>query len=216
MGGDRPPFDADLPGTGGRARAQARAHTRAHTRHERRMRHLEEAGEPPAAFAHVALEAQVRLRAPLFATEQRGKVEGALRALFPDAVFEGRPAGDEVVATARDLTRLAEILRHQRIRDTARSQLVEAAVSPTTMRFRLNKQAACAARVNFVTEGEVLGAIEVELESPSAQALAEELTWIEGESDERLFGTKLHALPPKRRPGAGTGEAPGRPGAARR
>jgi len=66
------------------------------------------------------------------------------------------------------------------------------------LRLRLNKQAACAARVNFVGAGEVLGALEVEVRAKEPAFLAEELTWIEGESDERLFGTKLHTLPPRR------------------
>ena len=160
------------------------------------------AREQPKPFVHVALEADVRLSAPLYMTEDRSRVEAAILALFPDATFEAGEPAERVEGRARDLTRVAEVLRHSRIRDTARSQLTLAIASPTTLRFLLNKQAACAARVNFVGPGELLGAIEVEIEAPDAAALAEELTWIEGESDERLFGTKLHTLPPDRRPAA--------------
>lgn len=193
MSAKRGQFDADFTPEERKARAR--------TRHERRMQHDAAAGEAPRPFAHVGLEARVRLRAPLYGTEERAKVEAGIRAIFPDATFEPTDTQGQVHGNARDLTRMAEIMRHARIRDTARSQLLEAAVSPTTLRFLLNKQAACAARVNFVGRGEILGAIEVEMEAPDASALAEELTWIEGESDERLFGTKLHTLPPKRRRG---------------
>jgi predicted RNA binding protein with dsRBD fold (UPF0201 family) len=183
-------FDADFAGGVPRRR-------RAATRHERRLLRQAQADAAPRPFAHVALEADVRLAAPLYPTEERAKVEAALSAIFPDAEFE--PGEGAVRAKARDLTRIAEILRHSRIRDTARSKLQEARVSDTRLLFHLNKQAACAARVNFVGPGEILGAIEVDIACPDAGALAEEVTWIEGESDERLFGTKLHTLPPGRR-----------------
>ena len=207
MGGDDANFDRDFEALRRRRAAK--------TRHERKMDHAADAGPPRAPrapFAHVGLEGRVLLRAPLFPTEERAKVEAGFRALFPDAAFEAAPAQDEVRATARDLTRIAEIMRHARIRDTARSQLMEAVESPTRLFFRLNKQAACAARVNFVGPGELLGTLEVAIEADDAAALAEELTWIEGESDERLFGTKLHTLPPGRRRAPRPGEKPRRAG----
>ena len=200
MGKERTRFDEDFEGAARRARAK--------TRHERRMQRGAEAGVEPRPFTHVALEATVRLRAPLFATEERARVEAAMRALFPDAEFDPAAGPATVAAKARDLSRLAEVLRHARIRDAARSRLTESVESPSLLRFFLNKQAACAARANFVGQGEVLGAIEVEAVCGDALALAEELTWIEGESDERLFGTKLHTLPPERWRGAA---GPGRP-----
>jgi predicted RNA binding protein with dsRBD fold (UPF0201 family) len=163
------------------------------------MQRKEEAAAAPARFMHVALEADVRIFAPVHATEERSKVEAAVKALFPDAEFARSEGQGGVRASARDLTRIAEVMRHARIRDTARSQLAAAATSPTTLRFHLNKQAACAARVNFVGPDEILGTLEVSIEAPDAAALVEEMTWIEGESDERLFGTKLHTLPPDRR-----------------
>ncbi len=189
MGKERTRFDQDFEGAARRARAK--------TRHERRMQRDAAVGAEPRPFRHVALEAAVRLRAPLFATEERSSVEAGMRALFPDAEFDPAAGPHRVAAKARDLARLAEVLRHSRIRDAARSRLTESVESPTLLRFSLNKQAACAARANFVGQSEVLGAIEVEAVADDALALAEELTWIEGESDERLFGTKLHTLPPK-------------------
>ncbi|HEX9709105.1 MAG TPA: hypothetical protein VGB42_03940, partial [Candidatus Thermoplasmatota archaeon] len=61
-------------------------------------------------------------------------------------------------------------------------------------RVELNKQAAAAGHVNFALPGgEVLGTLAVELRADRPEALVEELTWIEGESDERLFGMKIRA-----------------------
>lgn len=171
------------------------------TRHEKRMlRQAAAEGELAEArpFEHVPLSADVRLRAPVFDTEARAKVESAVRALFPDARFSAAAPAGWVEATARDLRPLAETLRHTRIRDTAREVLRHAVGADGVLRLRLNKQAAFAARVNFVEAGELLGSLEVELRAPEPAFLAEELTWIEGESDERLFGTKLHTLPPRR------------------
>ncbi len=185
------PFDADFIGdVVGRAKVK--------TRHEKRMLR-EQAAAEARPFAHVALSAEVRLAAPVFATEERARVEGGIKALFPDALCEPSGAAELVRARARDLTRFAEILRQTRIRDAARPRLLDAVGDDGVVRFSLNKQAACAARVNFVGRTEVLGELEVELRAADPRALCEELTWIEGESDERLFGTKLHTLPPDRR-----------------
>lgn len=186
-------YDADFLGE--RARR-----SKARTRHERRMQRFEEAKGAivPRAFEHRALEAQVALASPLLPTEDRAKVEAAFAALFPDAQFELPGAPAEVRARAHNLTKLAEVLRHSRIRDAARAVLTESVGADGVLRFRLNKHAACAARANFVEGRAVLGAIEVEARAQEPLWLVEELTWIEGESDERLFGTKLHTLPPRR------------------
>jgi len=171
------------------------------TRHEKRMRRAAAgagAGEDERPFEHVALEGQVGIRTRIFDTEVRQRVEAAVRALFPDAAFSGDAPSGWVEAKARDLRRFGEILRYTRIRDAARDVLRRAVDGDGVMRLQLNKQAASAARVNFVEPGEVLGALEVEIRVREPAFLAEELTWIEGESDERLFGTKLHTLPPRR------------------
>ena len=168
--------------------------TKVRTRHQKKM--LRARAEPRAPpFAHVELAADVRLEAAVLPTEEARKVEAAVRSLFPDAAFEAAAEGGPLRARARELTRFAEVLRHSRIRDTAREVLRDSIAPDGAVRFRLNKQAACAARVNFVKAGTVLGELEVEVRTPHADALVEELTWIEGESDERLFGTRLHLIP---------------------
>lgn len=182
-------YDADFIG-------ETPRRSKVRSRHQKKMLHLGPSGEQ-APFRHVALAADVALAAPVMETEDRRKLEDGIRAIFPDAAFEEGAGAAAVRARARDLARLAEVLRHTRIRDAARPVLKEAVGADGVMRFKLNKQAACAAHVNFVEGGEVLGEIDVEIRAPQPEFLAEELTWIEGESDERLFGTKLHTLPPR-------------------
>lgn len=184
-------FDDDFVG-------QTPQRSKVRSRHEKKMQ-LKERRPPERPFQHVALEADVAIRAPLFGTEERGAVERAVEALFPDAEFDRGAQGPLIEASAHDLSRFAEILRHSRIRDTAREVLRHAIGPDGVMRLRLNKQAACAARVNFVGSHEVLGQLEVEVRAHEPEFLAEELTWIEGESDQRLLGTKLHTIPPRRR-----------------
>jgi predicted RNA binding protein with dsRBD fold (UPF0201 family) len=184
------PFDEDFLG-------QAPKRTKVRTRHQKKML-LSERRPAEKPFRHVALRADVRIYAPLFETEDPSAVRHAVLALFPDAQFEGQAAGGGLEATAHDLARFAEVVRHSRIRDTAREVLKHAVDAQGVLRFRLNKQAAAAARVNFVGPREVLGELAVEVRCDEPDFLAEELTWIEGESDQRLLGTKLHTVPPRR------------------
>lgn len=188
MGGLPNLFDEDFLG-------ETPQRTKARTRRQKKMLEAREKPEGPR-FTHVELVGEVLLEAPVLPTEDPRKVEAAIAALFPDAAFEAPPEGDRVRGRARDLTRLAESLRHSRIRDTAREVLRDS-IGPTgALLLHLNKQAACAARVNFMKGGTLLGEIAVEIRTSHPDFLVEELTWIEGESDKRLLGTKLHLVPP--------------------
>jgi predicted RNA binding protein with dsRBD fold (UPF0201 family) len=186
VGERRTTFDPDyLGGAGPRAKRR--------TRHEKKMERFGPRTEGPR-FARVPLKAEVTVRAPVHATEDRARVEAAVRALFPDARFERAPQGGGVAARAVSLGRFAEVLRSTRIRDAAREVLKGALGPDGAIRVRLNKQAAAAGHVNFaLAGGEVLGPIEVELRAPDPDALIEVLTWIDGESDERLYGTRVRA-----------------------
>jgi predicted RNA binding protein with dsRBD fold (UPF0201 family) len=192
--GDRV-FDADFVG-------EAPPRGKVRTRYEKRMARsrpkVAAVEEEDWRFEHVPLEGEVRVRAPVFPTEERARVLAAILELFPDGVVDEEGASGEVRVRAASLARFAEVLRSTRIRDTAREVLKHALEQNGAIAVRLNKQAAAAGRVNFVPGGEVLGAIEVEIDAAEPMFLAEELTWIEGESDERLFGTKLHTLPARR------------------
>ena len=186
MGGPKGEFDADFV-TPGSPRAKRK------TRHAKKMERFGgDVGGP--RFEHVALRAAVTLRARVFPTEERARVEAAVRALFPDVEFGGGGSDGELVGRAERLERIAEVIRSSRIRDTAREVLRDAVRPEGVIRVELNKQAAAAGHVNFALPGgEVLGTLAVELRADRPEALVEELTWIEGESDERLFGMKIRA-----------------------
>ena len=198
MSGQQRHFDRDFLGSEPRR-------SKVHTRHQKKMEHIKNGAQRPP-FRHVPLFAQIEVRAALYPTEERVKVERAVLALLPDAKFESPAKDGRVTGRAGDLTRLAQIVRHARIRDTAREVLRHSIGQDGVIRFYLNKQAATAARVNFALPGgEPLGSLDVEIRAREPESLIEELTWIEGESDERLFGTRKpnHA-------GRGPGGRPGR------
>lgn len=114
---------------------------------------------------------RVRVEAPCFPTESLEKIEAALRNLFPDIEIERE---DEVIAgTTGRLDRLRELIRNQRIRDTARGQLLAGRRGPRTTIF-LNKQAALAGAVNFAMSSP-LGVIRVEIEDDDLAALIDDV-----------------------------------------
>ncbi len=86
----------------------------------------------------------------------------ALLQLFPDLRFVQE---DElVVGVTERLDRLRELIRHQKIRDTARGQLLAGRDAGRTQ-VSLSKQAAYMGLVNFAMRSP-LGAIVVEIEDP--------------------------------------------------
>lgn len=97
-------------------------------------------------------------------------MEGAIRNLFPDVTFS---EGESVVGTARDLERLAELLRQQRIRAAAR-EVLQGAVRGARLAFGLNKQAAYAGRVSFASYSP-LGEISVVIETDDAAGVVDRL-----------------------------------------
>lgn len=105
---------------------------------------------------------RVRVEAPCQSTESVSKIEAALRNLFPDLVIVR--AEDRVVGTTTRLDHLRERIRNQKIRDTARGQLLAGRRGDRTT-IRLSKQAAYAGVVNFAV-GSPLGDILVEIEDP--------------------------------------------------
>ena len=110
---------------------------------------------------------RVRVETPCRSTESLAKVKVALLHLFPDLAFERE---DEIVAGATaSLDRLRELVRSQRIRDTARGQLHAGRHGDRT-RIMLSKQAAFVGIVNF-SVGSPLGDIAVEIESDDLGAV---------------------------------------------
>lgn len=94
-------------------------------------------------------------------------MKAALRNLFPDLVFEREE--DVVVASTGSLDRLRDLIRSQRIRDTARGQFLAGRHGDRT-NIVLSKQAAFVSVVNFAL-GSPLGDILVEIESDDLSAV---------------------------------------------
>ncbi len=109
---------------------------------------------------------RVHVETPCRPTENLGKVKVALLHLFPDLAFERE---DEIVAgSTASLDKLRELIRNQKIRDTARAQFLAGRRGGRTV-VRLHKQAAYMGFVNF-TAGAPLGDIVVEIESEDLAA----------------------------------------------
>jgi len=108
----------------------------------------------------------VRVETPLHPTENPDRVTTALRNLFPEARIESTEG--RIVGTTENLDRLRELIRNQRIRDTARRQLLAGRQGNRT-RVSLSKQAAFVGVVNFAASSP-LGNISVEIESDDLEA----------------------------------------------
>ena len=108
----------------------------------------------------------MRVETPLRPTENPEKVVRALRNLFPDLQIE--LTEHRIVGTTANLDRLRELIRNQRIRDTARRQFVAGRRENRTA-VSLSKQAASVGVVNFAAASP-LGDIAVEIESDDIEA----------------------------------------------
>ncbi len=95
------------------------------------------------------------------------KVRRALTNLFPDLALEVE--GERLAGSAESLERLRELIRNQRIRDTARGQFLAGRDGDRT-RVVLSKQAAFMGVVNF-SAGAPLGDILVDVESDELTAV---------------------------------------------
>ena len=110
---------------------------------------------------------QVRVETPCHPTESVEKVTAAMRNLFPDLRIESM--GDPVVGVTERLDRLREQIRTQRIRDTARRQLLAGRKGRRTT-VSLSKQAASVGIVNFAAASP-LGDLLVQIESDDLDAV---------------------------------------------
>ncbi len=109
----------------------------------------------------------VRVETSCRATESPAKVKRALLNLFPDLAFEREDA--VVAGTTASLEKLRELIRNQRIRDTARGQFYAGRFRERTQ-VALSKQAAYMGIVNFAV-GSPLGDIVVTIESDDLTAV---------------------------------------------
>ena len=111
---------------------------------------------------------RVRVETTCRPTEDIEKVTAAVRALFPDVQVTAEPEG-RVVGTTESVEHLREQIRNQRIRDTARRQLLAGRHGNRTT-VTLSKQAAFMGIVNFAASSP-LGDVVVEIESDALDAV---------------------------------------------
>ncbi|HID42281.1 MAG TPA: flagellar hook-basal body complex protein FliE [Archaeoglobaceae archaeon] len=106
---------------------------------------------------HVRVEIKTRIHP----TEDVEKVIGAVKNLFPDADINIQ--NEELIAYSKDISRIKELLRKQKILDTARSEFIKS-IKNNSITIYLNKQIATVSKVNFIDEDAVLSPLCVTFE----------------------------------------------------
>lgn len=139
---------------------------------------------------------RVKLRAPVHPTEDVERVRAALVAFFPDAKVQ---EGDGVLlAEASDLGRLRELIRSERIPDSARGQmLMGLSRDGLSARFLLGKQAAAVGRIHFGPLRSPLGDIEVRFEGDEPFEVEKAIYAI---AHDTTVAPELSTVPPDLRP----------------
>jgi predicted RNA binding protein with dsRBD fold (UPF0201 family)/dephospho-CoA kinase len=113
----------------------------------------------------------ISLRTPIYETESQEKVERAILNIFPDAVLER--LDDFIEGTSSTLETFSTLLRMQRIRATAKTELMKG-IALDSFEFYLNKQVAMAGKVNFSQDP--LGPIFVRVKTPLPEKLIDTIT----------------------------------------
>lgn len=124
-------------------------------------------------------EIDIRVEAEVNPTEDQEKVKRAVENVFGNVEFEMKPQrrGSLLIAKAHGmdgLTKLYNLLRRERIRDTARGVLFNG-LSEKSLVFYLNKQVAYAGHLSFskpVAESP-LGPIKVQINCDDPRELIE-------------------------------------------
>jgi len=106
----------------------------------------------------LAKQVEVEITTDVHPTEDEEKVIEAIRNIFPDA--EIKIEDGKLIAIARDLSRLRDLLRKQRILDTARSELIRNRRG-NEITVYLNKQTATVSRINFTDEDVIPSPLKV-------------------------------------------------------
>jgi len=111
---------------------------------------------------------EIIIRTPLFPTEDVEKVRDAILNIFPDAEID--IVDDQLLGRAKSVERFAEILRDNKIRDAARSQILHGNRGGKAV-FWLSKQVAAVGKVNFTGKNDILGSMEVQLIDDDMESL---------------------------------------------
>ncbi|HDJ26690.1 MAG: hypothetical protein DRN14_06465 [Thermoplasmata archaeon] len=125
---------------------------------------------------------KIRIRAPLWPTEDPRAVEEAIRNIFPDAVI--RVGEGYVEGVSESLENLRELLRRERIRDAVREAL-RRCVRGDRIVFEFNKQAATVGRFSLGVGNVPLGDVEVEISGADPEEIIEYLTGKEKAKEKR-------------------------------
>ena len=112
------------------------------------------------------------MRVNCFPTEDPEKVKRATLNIFPDSEVEELEGG--FFARSSSMERFKEIIRSQRILDTARSMLLDG-MEGTRTSISLNKQVAFMGKVSFVEGSIPLGAIDVIIEDDELGLLIDDI-----------------------------------------
>jgi len=105
-----------------------------------------------------AKQVEVEIETIVHPTEDEEKVVKAVKNLFPDANI--RLDGGKLYAVSQNLSKLRELLRKQKILDTARTELLKNRLGSETTVY-LNKQTAVVSRINFADEDAILSPLRV-------------------------------------------------------
>jgi hypothetical protein len=117
----------------------------------------------------------LRVEAEVSPTEDPAKVEAAIKNIFPTLQLDrvrNSLVGESAEVEALD--RLHQLLRLQRILDSARS-VMRRGRQGNIVKFMLNKQVATVRKVNFTDDESPLGQIVVTLEAPDPERLIDYL-----------------------------------------
>ncbi|MGB9740886.1 MAG: RNA-binding domain-containing protein [Candidatus Bathyarchaeia archaeon] len=127
-------------------------------------------------------EVKVSVEVEVNPTEDEGKVKRAVENIFGSLTFQAKQSPKGVVLTAEGkgveaLTKLYNLLRRERIRDAARSVLLDG-LNGKTISFCLNKQVAFAGHLSFSKEvaESPLGPIKVKIECENPREIINWLT----------------------------------------
>ncbi len=121
----------------------------------------------------------VRVSALVYPTEIEEKVHTAITGIFP---VELKPQDFGIPRIYGEggldsLRKLHQLLREERILDTARNILL-AGIAGNTIQFRLNKQVAFMGKVSFPAGEERLGSIYVEISAENEEDVLKVIDWL--------------------------------------
>ena len=109
-------------------------------------------------LTQLARKVEILIETTVHPTEDVDKVVQAVKNIFPDAEIEIE--NGKLRARAWDLSKFRDLLRKQRILDTARSELYRG-VSGNEITIYLNKQTAVISKINFADENAILSPLKV-------------------------------------------------------